>query len=121
MSDLIWADSAATSREEIGNSMYPPAVRELAKHGMKPNGHRARQIKASDYEEFDYLIGMDSENLYNMKRMWPEDPEGKIHLIMDYTNEPRPVADPWYTGDFTITFTDLEEGIGDFLSKEMHF
>ena len=108
-------DSAATSREEIGNPMYPPAVRELAGHGMKPIGHRARQITKADYDNFDYLIGMDSENLRNMKRWWPDDDAGKISLLLDFTNWPRSVADPWYTGDFEATYRDIEQGIDGFL------
>ena len=113
----ISCDSAATSREEIGNTMYPPAVRELAKHGMRPNGHRARQIVESDYEDYDYLIGMDGENLRNMQRMWPNDSQDKIHLIMEYTDRPRAVADPWYTGDFTITYNDLCEGLDGLITE----
>lgn len=113
--DMFEVDSAATSYEEIGNPMYPPAVRELAKHGMRPNGHRARRYVDKDYDRFDYLIGMDNENLRNMQRMWPNDSEGKIHLIMDYTDRPRAVADPWYTDNFELTYKDLEEGINGFL------
>lgn len=111
LSSEILCDSAATSREEIGNTMYPPAVRELAKHGMRPNGHRARQIVKSDYDEYDYLIGMDGENLRNMQRMWPNDSKNKIHLVMDYSSCPRPVADPWYTDNFNATYNDLCEGL----------
>lgn len=111
LSSKICSDSAATSREEIGNTMYPPAVSELARHGMRPNGHRARQIVKGDYDAFDYLIGMDGENLRNMQRMWPDDKDGKIHLIMDYTDRPGPVADPWYTDNFTATYNDLCEGL----------
>lgn len=116
LQDEFEVDSAATSYEEIGNSMYPPAVRELAKHGMHPNGHRARHYEQEDYDNFDYIIGMDNENLRNMQRMWPKDPLNKIHLIMDYTDKPRAVADPWYTGNFELTYNDLEEGIDGFLN-----
>lgn len=112
----VECNSAATSREEIGNTMYPPAVRELAKHGMRPNGHRARQIVRADYDEYDYLIGMDGENLRNMQRMWPDDSMNKIHLIMDYTDRPRPVADPWYTDNFTETYNDLREGLAGLIN-----
>ena len=115
LQDMFEVDSAATSYEEIGNPMYPPAVRELAKHGMRPNDHRARRYVEADYDRFDYLIGMDNENLRNMQRMWPNDSEGKIHLIMDYTDRPRAVADPWYTDNFELTYKDLEEGINGFL------
>ena len=117
LEDKFSCDSAATSREEIGNTMYPPAVSELARHGMRPNGHRARQIVRSDYDDYDYLIGMDAENLRNMQRMWPEDRENKIHLIMDYTGRPGAVADPWYTDNFTATYNDLSEGLECLLSE----
>lgn len=113
----FFVDSAATSREEIGNTMYPPAVAELRKHGMSPNGHRARQITVDDYDKFDYLLGMDGENLRNMRRVWPDDPEGKISLIMDYSDNPRSVADPWYTGNFKATYDDLVEGLNGFLEE----
>ena len=118
LEDVCSCDSAATSREEIGNTMYPPAVRELAKHGMEPNGHRARQIRPSDYDEFDFLIGMDNENIRNMERMWPDDNGRKIRLLMDYTSRPRTVADPWYTDNFSVTYDDLVEGIECFLDSE---
>ncbi len=118
LASVIECDSAATSREEIGNTMYPPAVRELAKHAMRPNGHRARQIIPADYDDYDYLIGMDGENLRNMQRMWPDDRQHKIHLIMDYTNRPRSVADPWYTDNFNETYNDLCEGL-DGLFKDI--
>ena len=116
LSDIFVIDSAATSYEEIGNPMYPPAVRELAKHGMRPNGHRARHYEIEDYDNFDYIIGMDNENLRNMQRMWPDDTQNKIHLIMDFTDRPRAVADPWYTDNFTLTYNDLVEGIDGFLN-----
>ncbi len=115
IADRFFVDSAATSSEEIGNPMYPPAVRELAKHGMRPIGHRARRITDDDYDAFDYLIGMDSENLKNMRRRWPDDDAGKISLLLDFTSWPRSVADPWYTGDFEATYRDLLQGIEGFL------
>ena len=118
LQDVCSCDSAATSREEIGNTMYPPAVSELAKHGLRPNGHRARQIRSSDYDEFDLLIGMDYENIRNMERMWPEDSGRKIRMLMDYTDRPRSVADPWYTGNFTVTYNDLVEGLECFFDSD---
>ena len=102
--------SAATSREEIGNPVYPPARRKLAEHGVACGGHAARQLTAQDYREYDLLIGMDQANLRNMKRICGGDPEGKLHLLLDYTGRPGDVADPWYTGDFDATWRDVLAG-----------
>ena len=102
--------SAATSTEEIGNPVYPPARRELAKHGISCSGHAARRMTRADYDRYDLLIGMDSENRYNMTRICGGDPMEKIHLLMDYTARPGDVADPWYTGDFAQTWRDVLEG-----------
>lgn len=103
-------ESAATSTEEIGNRVYPPARRKLAEHGISCEGKTARQMRASDYKRFDLLIGMDRANLRNMQRICGGDPDGKIHLLLDYTDRPGDVADPWYTGDFDATWRDVEEG-----------
>ena len=103
-------ESAATSTEEIGNRVYPPARRKLAEHGISCEGKTARQMRASDYRRFDLLIGMDRPNLRNMQRICGGDPDGKIHLLLDYTDRPGDVADPWYTGDFDATWRDVEEG-----------
>lgn len=102
--------SAATSNEEIGNPVYPPARRKLAEHGISCSGHAARRMTRADYDQYDLLIGMDRENLYNMTRICGGDPAGKIHLLMDYTSHPGDVADPWYTGDFDQTWQDVQEG-----------
>ena len=102
--------SAATSTEEIGNPVYPPARRELRRHGIACEGHHARQMTRADYSYYDYLIGMDHENLYYMPRICGGDPEGKISLLLDYTDRPGEVADPWLTGNFTQTWADVEEG-----------
>ena len=74
-------------------------------------------MKASDYDDFDYIIGMDRENMYYMKRLWPEDPEGKLSLLMDETDHPREVSDPWYTRDFEATWQDVNEGCRGFLAE----
>ena len=102
--------SAATSTEEIGNPVYPPARRKLAEHGIGCQGKRARRLERKDYEEYDLLIGMDRANLRNIRRICGGDPRGKVRLMMDYTRRPGEVADPWYTGDFDATWRDLEEG-----------
>ena len=109
-------ESAATSTEEIGNSVYPPARKKLAEHGIGCEGKTARQMRASDYRRFDLLIGMDRANLRNMQRICGGDPDGKIHLLLDYTGRPGDVADPWYTGDFEATWCDVEEGCRGLLS-----
>lgn len=102
--------SAATSTEEIGNSVYPPARRKLAEHGIGCEGKTARQMTRADYHYYDYIIAMDRNNLRNLKRMFGEDTEHKISLLMEYTQRPGDVADPWYTGDFDATWRDVLEG-----------
>ncbi len=117
---LSWAfhiESAATSREEVGNGAYPPARRELQKHGISCAGHAARQLTAADYHRFDYLVGMDSSNRRNMLRICGGDSEGKISLLMEHTSRPGDVADPWYTGDFEATWRDVSEGCTALLEK----
>ena len=118
--------SAATSSEELGNPMYPPARKKLKEHGISGEGHIARRMRSDDYDKYDMLIGMDSENLYYMRRMWPEDPEGKISLMMQFagyekgTDLPhidsvREVSDPWYTRDFEATWQDVSRGCAGLL------
>jgi len=103
--------SAATSTEEIGNPVYPPARRKLAEHGIMCEGKTARQMVRADYDRYDLLIGMDRWNLRNMTRIaGGSDPLGKIHSLMEYTDRPGEVADPWYTGDFDATWRDVSEG-----------
>mgnify|MGYP003292573199 CR=1 FL=1 len=102
--------SAAVSREEVGNPVYPPARRKLAEHGIDCAGKTARRMTAADYDHYDLLVCMDHSNLRNMERICGGDPEGKIHLLLDYTDRPGDVADPWYTGDFEATWNDILEG-----------
>ena len=108
-------ESAATSTEEIGNPVYPPARRKLAEHGIGCSGKTARQITRADYDQYDLLIGMDSANLRNMRRICGGDPDGKIHVLMEYTDRPGDVADPWYTGDFESTWQDVLAGCSGLL------
>ena len=110
-------ESATTSTEEIGNPVYPPARRKLAEHGIDCTGKTARQLRNSDYDRFDLLIGMDRANLRNMNRICGGDPGGKLHLLMDYTDHPGDVADPWYTGDFEATWQDVLAGCRSLLAK----
>ena len=109
--------SAATSTEEIGNPVYPPARRKLAEHGIGCAGHAARQLRREDYGRWDYLVGMDGANLRNMNRICGGDPQGKLSLLMDYTGHPRDVADPWYTGDFDRTWEDVDAGCRGLLDR----
>ena len=109
--------SAATSTEEIGNPVYPPARRKLAEHGISCDGKTARQMTKEDYTHYDYIIGMDSYNLRNMKRFVGDDADGKVSLLLDYTSRPGDVADPWYTGDFDATWGDVCEGCNGLLRQ----
>jgi len=109
-------ESAATSTEEIGNPVYPPARRKLAEHGIGCEGKTARQMRRSDYERFDLIVGMDSWNMRNMLHICGGDPEGKLRLLMDFTKRPGDVADPWYTRDFEATWRDVTEGCRGILS-----
>ena len=102
------AESAAVSTEETGNPIYPPAQRNLRLHGIPFDpGKRARQVRRSDYDQFDRIICMDKSNLRLLRYIIPDDPDGKIHLMMSYTGSNRDVADPWYTGDFERTYQDI--------------
>ena len=103
-------DSAATSSEELGNPVYPPMRRVLSEHGLSCAGKTARKLRRSDYDAYDYLIGMDEENLWNMRRLFHGDAEGKLHSLMEYTAHPEDtIADPWYTRDFERAYQDIEE------------
>jgi protein-tyrosine phosphatase len=110
MDGAVEIASAATSTEELGNPVYPPARRELAKHGIDCAGKTARQISIADAEHYDLLIAMDRANLRNMKRVLGTRGADKTHLLLDFTNRPGDVADPWYTGDFEATWRDVLEG-----------
>ena len=107
--------SAATSAEELGNPVYPPARRELKAHGIDCTGKTARQLSWADYDRYDLFIGMDRNNLRAMHRLFKGDPQNKIRLIMDYTSRPGDVADPWYTGEFGVTWRDVSEGCAGLL------
>ena len=114
LSDAFLIASCATSTEEIwngiGNPVYPPAVAELAKHGLRCDGKRAVQLRREDYSKYDLFIGMDSANIRNMHRIFGGDPEGKIRKLMEYTERGGDVADPWYSDRFDIAYRDIEEG-----------
>lgn len=108
LEELYHIESAAVSDEEIGNPIYPPARRCLTQHGVPFDSCKtARKVVASDYGRFDRIICMDQSNLRWLRRIIPEDPEGKVHLMMSYCGRGQDVADPWYTGDFETTFQDI--------------
>ena len=114
-------ESAATSTEEIGNPVYPPARRKLVEHGIDCSGKTAWQLQNSDYDKYDLLIGMDHANIRSMYQICGGDFADKMHLLMDFTSRPGEVADPWYTGDFDATWRDVMEGcqglLDDLLKK----
>lgn len=116
LSDKFYINSAATSREEIGNGPHYGTVNKMKEVGIPILPHRAVQMTKKDYEQYDYLIGMDGENIRNMKRIAGGDPEGKIHMLLEFSDEPRAIADPWYTGNFDVTYRDVVEGCEAFLS-----
>ena len=112
--------SAATSTEELGNPVYPPARRKLNENGIDCNGKTARQMTKEDYSYYDYILAMDRNNLRNMVRFVGDDPDRKVSLLMSHTDTPRDVADPWYTGDFEQTWQDVNKGCNAVL-KELGF
>ena len=118
LDDRFEIASAATSREEIGNPVYPPARRKLAEHGISCGGHHARQMTREDYDRYDYIIGMDMANLRNICRITGGDLEHKVSLLLDHTARAgQEVADPWYTGDFDETWDDVTEGCEQLLAE----
>lgn len=110
LAEAFIIDSAATSREELGNGVHPGTRRKLAAEGIPCGNHRARQLERGDYDRFDCLIGMDRQNLSNMARLLGGDPKGKLHLLLEYTGSGRDIADPWYTGNFDATYRDVLAG-----------
>jgi protein-tyrosine phosphatase len=115
LSDRFYIESAATSREEIGNGPHYGTVSKLREVGIPMVPHRARQMTRADYDNYDYLIGMDSYNISNMTRIAGGDPDGKIYLMLSFAGSSRNIADPWYTGNFDETYSDLCEGLNGFM------
>ena len=117
IADQFEIASAATSTEEIGNPVYPPARHILSVHGISCEGKTARQITRRDYERYDYIVAMDINNLRNLYRLLGEDKQHKISLLLNYTDHPRDVADPWYTGNFEATWQDVNDGCKGLLER----
>ena len=117
VSDMFEIASAATSTEELGNPVYPPASRKLREKGLDCSGKISRQMTADDYGYYDLIVAMDRYNLRNMTRFVGNDPDCKVSLLMDYTSTPRDVADPWYTGDFEQTWKDVNMGCEGLLKR----
>lgn len=110
LSDDFEIASAATSREEIGNPVHYGTRNILKKYGISTEGKYARRMTASDYRKYDLLIGMEQVNVRNILGITGGDPEGKVVRLLDYTDNPRDIADPWYTGEFDLTYRDVKEG-----------
>lgn len=111
--------SAATSREEIGNGVYPPAKRKLNSVGISCDGHHARQVTKADYDYYDYLIVMEQYNIRNLMRIIGSDPEKKVHKLLDFAGSGGDIDDPWYTGDFEKTYHEIIEGLEGFFAEVM--
>ena len=109
--------SAATSTEELGNDIHRGTKEKLAAKGIPFTSRKARQMTAEDYEHYDLLIGMDRYNMINMRRFYNNDPQGKLHLLLDYTARGGDIADPWYTGNFDVTYEDIKEGCESLIKK----
>ena len=107
--------SSATSTEELGNPVYPPARAELAKHGLSCEGKRSVQLQKKDYDQYDLFVCMDSNNVRNAMRIFGCDPEKKLCRLMDFTPRGGDVADPWFYGNFDITYRDVSEGCASLL------
>ena len=110
LSDDILISSSATSTEELGNPVYPPARAELAKHGIGCAGKTAVQLRKSDYDRYDLFVGMDTANIRNMNRIFGSDQDGKIYKLLTFAGRGDDVSDPWYTRDFGKAYSDIEEG-----------
>lgn len=113
-SDSFQIASAATSREEIGNDTHRGTKKKMKEEGIPIWTRQARQMTKKDYEEYDYILAMEHYNLRNIERITGKDTEGKVHLLLEYTERPGDIADPWYTGNFDETYKDIVEGLEGF-------
>ena len=110
MGDQFYIASSATSREELGNPVHPGTRRKLKEVGISTDGKYAVQLQKKDYDDYDYLIGMDEWNIRNILRIVGGDPEGKVYKLLEFAGSGRDIADPWYTGNFEDTYRDVKEG-----------
>ena len=118
LADAFEIASAATSREEIGNPVHYGTRNKLAQFGISVAGKHAVQVTKRDYEHYDLLLVMDSNNIRNLRRIIGEDTQNKVHLLLDYTERKgESIADPWYTGDFDVTYNDIMEGLAGLLEQ----
>lgn len=117
LSEQFTVDSAAVSSEELGNPVYPAANRELERRGLPRSTHRAWQLSPGDYDAYDYFLCMDESNLRRMNRIFGGDPDDKLRLLLSFTDHPREVEDPWYTGRFSKVYDDILEGCTAFLRQ----
>lgn len=115
LSGFFTVESAGTSSEEEGNPVYPPARAELAKHGIACAGKRARKVRPSDYTKFDYILAAEARNVQGCLRIFGGDPDKKVFRMLDFSDHPRDISDPWWTGDFTAAYRDIDEGAEGFL------
>lgn len=111
----FYVDSAATSTEEIGNSVHYGTRNKLKQMNIECGNHKARRITKQDYEKFDYIIAMEERNIIDIEKIVGKDIKGKIYKLLDFSDYPRDIADPWYTGDFDKTYDDIVQGLNGFM------
>lgn len=116
LSDDFYTDSAATSSEEEGNGMHYGTRKKLIEKNINFDNHIARKIKKEDYDKYDFIIGMEESNIRNIKKIIGIDTKNKVYRLLDFSKKPRDIADPWYTGNFDITYDDIYEGCNSLLS-----
>lgn len=116
LSDDFYIDSAATSSEEEGNGMHYGTRKKLIEKNINIDNHIARKIKKEDYDKYDFIIGMEESNIRNIKKIIGIDTKNKVYRLLDFSKRPRDIADPWYTGNFDITYDDIYEGCNSLLS-----
>ena len=116
LSDKFHIESAATSTWEIGNPVHHGTRDKLAPLGISVAGKTARKMTKKDYDKFDYILGMEKSNIHDIMSIIGSDPDHKVHRLLDYSSNPRDIADPWYTGNFDVTYDDICEGCNAFLN-----
>lgn len=116
LENKFYIASAATSTEEIGNPVYPPAKRKLAEHNISCKGKQAVQVTKDDYDKYDYLIVMEDYNIRNLMRIIKKDSDNKVYKLLDFTDNPKDIDDPWYSGDFETTYREIVKGCNGLLN-----